>query len=95
MRAYQRKVEVLASSGEHLRYLPAAVAKSMIDAGHAIVAHANGKIRAIKLTTTAATHATVIGPPSAPALASPRFVRRVRSDDHEFWWWEFHPRSTY
>jgi len=94
VRSFAVKVELVTAAGDHLRYVPAAVAKSMIDAGHAEVAHQNGKIRSVKLVSSASTHAARIGEPSPPSISSPRFVRRAKLD-FPATLWEHHPRATY
>jgi hypothetical protein len=65
----------------------------MCAAGHAEIAHQNGRVRSVRLVTAATSHARMIGPPTATGLGGVRFTRRVRSDDHAFVWWEHHPRS--
>jgi hypothetical protein len=92
VRVYAVKTELLNASGDHLRYVPGAMAKAMVAAAHAEVASQNGKVKSIRLVTTASTHAQMTGPPSAPTIGSVRFTRRVRSDDHALVWWEHHPR---
>jgi len=67
----------------------------MVNAGSALVHNANGKVKSIRLITAAAGFAHRIGEPTGNGLGGVRFTRRVRSDDHAFVWWEFHPRSTY
>ena len=94
MRVYGKTVEVVTPSGEHLRRIPTALAKAMVAAGHAEIAHQNGRVRSIKLIVAASSHAVRIGEPTPASLGGVRFTRRVRSEDHAFWWWEFHPRSN-
>ena len=78
-----------------MRYLPAPLAKAMVDAGSAEVANSNGRVKSIRLLETAATHLHRIGEPSDGRATGVRFTRRVRSDDHALVWWEHHPRCTY
>ena len=87
------KAELLTSSGEHIRYLPGPMAKAMVDAGSAEIAHQNGRVKSIRLVKAASSHAQLIGPPSDGRATGVRFTRRVRSDDHALMWWEHHPRS--
>jgi hypothetical protein len=74
LRGFAVKVELLSSSDAHIRYVPAA----MVNAGHAEIAHQNGKVRSIGLIATAATHARMIGPPSDGRALGVRFTRWVR-----------------
>ena len=40
MRVYAAKTEVVTTTGQHIRYVPAAMAASMVSAGHAAI-HSN------------------------------------------------------
>ena len=62
MRTFHSKVELVNSIGDPIRYLPGAVAANMVKAGAAEIAHSNGKVRSIRLLTSAATHGLMIGP---------------------------------
>jgi hypothetical protein len=93
VRRFHSKCELLDTSGQHLRYVTAAVAEAMVDAEHAIVHNQNGKVRSIKLVECAATAATRIGGPTP--LCGPsgvRFVKRERLDTGDVVW-QFHRRS--
>jgi hypothetical protein len=94
MRVYAAKVELQGGNGAHLRYIPGQLAASMVSSGHAAIARQNGRVKAVKLLTTATTHLHRIGEPS-DGWMTPPFTRRVRSDDHRLVWWEHHPRATY
>ena len=93
MRRYAVKAEVVTSSGEHVRYVPGPMAKAMVDAGSAEIAHQNGRVKSIRLIETAATHLTRIGEPTG-RWGGVRFHRWVNLDcgarivEH-------HPRATY
>jgi hypothetical protein len=93
VRVYGSRVELLASSGDHLRYVPGPLARAMVTAGHAEIAHENGRVRSIRLIATAASHARMIGPPSEGWLA-PRFSVRERLDCGAVVW-KHHPRCAY
>jgi hypothetical protein len=72
--------------------VPAELARALVDAGHAAVSNSKGKIRSIRLLTTAATSARLIGPPTvATAPETVRFTRRVKLDSPAALW-EHHPR---
>jgi hypothetical protein len=74
-------------NGDHIRYLPAAMTKEMVDGGHADVANANGKVKSIRLITAASGYARMIGPANrrlgSTALRGPRkagrWIRRVEA----------------
>jgi hypothetical protein len=65
----------------------------LVNAGHAIVTNANGKVRGIRLVATASTHGQMTGPPSG-RWGDVRFSVRERLDSGAVVW-KFHPRSTY
>jgi hypothetical protein len=69
------------------------MAAAMVAAGSAEVAHQNGRVKSIRLLTTAATHATVIGPPTGDWGAPPFSVRQRLENGYVTW--RHHPRCTY
>ena len=73
LRGFAVKVELLSSSDAHIRYVPAA----MVDAGHAEIAHQNGKVRSIGLIATAATHVRMNPSSAAGALLMVYETRRA------------------
>jgi hypothetical protein len=92
LRSYAGKVALESSTGWHLRYLPADLARAMVDAGHAEIAHQNGRVRGIRLLTAASTHARRIGQPTvATGPESVRFTRKAKLDLPAVLW-EHHPR---
>jgi hypothetical protein len=92
VRAYHRQTELVDAAGEHIRFLPAAMAKAMVDAGHAEIANANGKVRSIRLITATSSHARRIGPPTATTgPETVRFTRKAKLDFPAVLW-EHHPR---
>jgi hypothetical protein len=91
MRRYQRKVELLSTSGEHLRWLPSAMASALVDAEHASVASLNGKIKSIRLLQCAQNSAQRTGEASVPVYGT-RFVVREKLDSGHVIW-QFHRRS--
>jgi hypothetical protein len=91
LRACPVKVELLTSGDEHLRYVPGPMARAMVAAGHADVAHQNGRVRSIRLVTTATSFAMMIGPPTGDWRAPP-FVVRERLDGGVVW--RHHPRCV-
>jgi len=95
LRGYAVKIELVTASGDHIRYIAGPMAKAMVASGAATIHNSNGRVKSIKLAQPAASFARRIGEASPPSISSPRFVRRVRSDDHALWWYEHHPRCTY
>jgi hypothetical protein len=80
-------------AGNHLRWVPSAVASTMVSGGQAAIAEGNGKIRSIRLIEAASTHAKRIGEPEARVPLNTRFTRRVRLENSASRVWEFHPRA--
>lgn len=66
---------------DYVRYVLAAMAKSLVDGGGAVVYNANGKVKSIGLLTTANTHARIIGSPSDGRASGMRFTRCVRLEE--------------
>jgi hypothetical protein len=94
MRRYAAKVDLVSTSGTHLRWIPAAVAEALVGAEHAVVTNQNGKVRGIQLVQCAETSAQRIGPPSplTPLSYATRFVRKLKlASGHVVY--EHHPRS--
>jgi hypothetical protein len=75
VRTYAVKTQLLASSGDHLRYLPGALARSMVNSGTAEIANQNGKVRSIRLIATATTFARRIGEATPGWTTAPYSVR--------------------
>jgi hypothetical protein len=92
VRRFHSKCELLDTSGQHLRYVTAAVASAMVDAEHAIVHNQNGKVRSIKLVECAATAATRIGAPTGECRGV-KFAVREKLDSGSVVW-THHPRAT-
>ncbi len=92
MQGFHHKVQLLAADDRHIRYVPGALARSMVESGAASVANRNGKVRAVKLVETGAL--IRIGEPSAPSLGV-RFTRWVRLDASGTRVIEHHPRCLY
>ena len=93
MRAFAPRTTLLSPSGEFIRALPAALASSMVQAGVAEVAGLNGKIRSIRLLTTAATHACMIGPPEGTCRGV-RFAYREMLEASGARVWVHHRRAV-
>ena len=70
-RCYAPRVELLNSTGDHLRYIRTALAEAMIAENIAMVAHQNGRVRSIKLIASAQMCGTMIGPPSNVPPSAP------------------------
>jgi hypothetical protein len=80
--------------GQHLRYVPSALASAMVTSGAALPDTSAGRIRNVVLVSTAATSAVRIGEPSGPSLGV-RFTRYRRLDASASRIIEHHPRCTY
>jgi hypothetical protein len=76
MFSFQLKVAVVNSAGEHVRYVPAAMARVMVVAGTAASHPGVGRVRAVVLTRAASTFAERIGEPTGRATGV-RFYRWV------------------
>jgi hypothetical protein len=74
-RKFHQRVELLALSGDHLRYLPGASAQRMVELGSAAVHNENGRVKSLRLLQSAQTHLLRIGPPDAAARFGTRFYR--------------------
>ena len=96
MRVFAVKTELVDAHGAHLRYIPGALAKAMVNAGAAEIHNANGKVKSIRLVESAATHACRIGDATAPTgPPACRFTRWVRLEASATRVIEHHPRCTY
>ena len=80
LRRFYGKVELLDDKGDTCTTCPAKSLWRWSRTGSAEVAQANGRIRAVKLIETAATHPIRIGEPSNGTWHSPPFVVRERLD---------------
>lgn len=95
MRGYAGKVELVGFAGDHVRFIPAALAQAMVECGAAEIMHRNGAVRSIRLTAPASTHAERIGPPTGSALSGTRFTRWVYLDGCGVRIIEHHPRCLW
>jgi hypothetical protein len=94
LRVFMVKTELVDAAGQHVRYVPGALARAMVAAGHAEIHNANGKVRSIRLL--AAPDLVRIGDASVPTRPpATRFTRWVRLEQSATRVIEFHPRSTY
>jgi hypothetical protein len=93
-RAFYPRVDLLRPNGEHLRRITPGVAELLVAEGRAEISAGNGRIRSVKLVETAQTHATRLGEPTAPSVASygTRFIVREKLDSGATTW-RFHSRS--
>lgn len=92
MRSYHRRVALLTPAGELIRHLPGQLAKQMVVVGSAIIAHENGRVRAVRLIQTAATSAQRIGPPTGDPFGTKFSVREKLDSGHTVW--KHHARAT-
>jgi hypothetical protein len=84
----------MTTTGEHLRYVPSAMAQALVVTGAASLDQSVGRVRGILLSRPAASFAQRIGPPTDGGL-SVRFTRWQRLDDSACRVIEHHPRCTY
>jgi hypothetical protein len=68
------------ATGDVIRHVPAEFARAMVAAGSAEIAHANGRVKSVRLIQTAASHAVRIGEPSPPHIGGVHFIRREKLD---------------
>jgi hypothetical protein len=95
LRGYSPRTEVVSPSGGHVRWIPAALAEAMVQAGGAAIHNQNGKVRSIRLLETAASHAHRIGEASDySALSGTKFVVREKLDCGATVW-KHHPRCLW
>jgi hypothetical protein len=78
-------------NGAHIRCLPGEVARALVAAGSAEIAHQNGRVPSIRLVTAAATHAQVIGPATGRWGVVPFSVKEHLDCDTVVW--KHHRRS--
>jgi hypothetical protein len=90
LRGFAVKTELVTSAGDHVRYVPAELARALVAAGHAGIAHQIGRVKSIRLLTSAATHAAMIGPPTDGSKPPPFSVREKLECGATVW--RHHPR---
>jgi hypothetical protein len=95
LRTYAVKTELVTSTGDHLRYVPGALAREMVNAGAAEVANCSGRVRAVRLVATASSHATRIGEPTPGISFGVRFTRLERLDNSAARVYQHHARCLY
>jgi hypothetical protein len=93
LRPFARKIELLDTRGSHLRFIPRALAESMVSAESAAIADGSAKVKSIRLIESAASHAKRLGPPSDWSGTAQPFVRREVLEQSNTRVWSFHPRS--
>jgi hypothetical protein len=93
-RAFHQRVAITSSGGQHIRYVPAAIAGAMVAGGAAMADASAGRIRSVVLVRTAASFATPVGPPSFAGIGV-RFYRWQRLDESASRVVEHHPRCTH
>jgi hypothetical protein len=89
--SFHRTVAVLNGDGVVLRHVPSVLASSLVTSGTASIRETRGRIREIVLSQPASTHASRIGPPSAPGFGL-RFYRWERLDGCAGRIFQHHPR---
>jgi hypothetical protein len=83
-------VELLGASGAHVRFIPGALARSMVVSGVAEIAHQNGRVKSVRLGAAATSVARIIGPPTDGSKPPPFSVREKL--DNGFVVWKHHAR---
>lgn len=92
--SFQPRVAILNTNGDHVRYVPAALARAMVAGGSAALVPGGGRVRAVSLTRTAAIFAHRIGEPTGRAMGV-RFYRWVHLEQSASRIVEHHPRCLY
>lgn len=92
-RVFHQRVALLTSNGQHIRYVPAAMAHAMVSGGAAQPDQSAGRVRGVVLTHSAASYARCIGPPTDGGFGV-RFYRWQRLDESACRIIQHHPRST-
>ena len=92
--SFYPRVAITNKLGNHVRYVPGALAGAMALDGAALPV-GMGKCREVTLVRIASTHAQRIGEPSTPGLGGVRFVRWQRLDSSASRVMEHHPRCLY
>jgi hypothetical protein len=92
VRRYHSRIEVQRPDGTHLYRTTAQVAEFLMAEGRAEIAQQNGRVRSVRLTATAETHAQRVGEAQATLPLNTKFTRRVKTDSG-CTWIEHHPRS--
>jgi hypothetical protein len=91
LRLFAPKIELLTAAGNHLRFVPAELARAMVANGTAEAINARGKVRSIRLSQPAAHFAERIGEPTARWCGPPFAVREKLDCGYVIW--RHHPRS--
>jgi hypothetical protein len=91
---YLPRVALTSITGDHIRYVPGALAGAMVAGGSAL-AVGPGKVRTVALVGVASTLAHRIGEPSPPTPGGTKFYRWRRLDASASRIIEHHPRCTY
>ncbi len=92
LRSFASRVDLLTTSGDHVRYLPGELARAMVDGGAAAIHNENGKVKSIRLIVAASSHGLMIGPPTGDCRGT-KFVRREVLELSNVKVWAHHPRS--
>lgn len=95
IRAFHPRVAITSQAGNHIRYVPGAMADAMVQQGAATPEPSAGKVRSVALAVTAEKHAVRIGEASARTTLGVRFTRWVRLELSASRVLEHHPRCTY
>jgi hypothetical protein len=92
---FHPRVSITSSNGDHIRYVPGALAGAMVQAGSATPRPTIGRVSSVALARTAATCAHRIGEPTAGISLGVRFTRWLRLDASASRIIEHHPRCMY
>lgn len=93
-RSFHNKVAVLSTAGNHVRFVPGALARALVQGQTARPQATAGKVREVVLTQTPAQVAQRIGEPEGRATGV-RFTRVVHLEESASRIIEHHPRCTY
>jgi hypothetical protein len=93
-RVFHQRVALMSHAGDHIRYVPSALASALVTGGAARADGSAGRVRSVVLARSAESQAQRIGPPTDGGL-SQRFYRWTRLDESASRIIEHHPRCMY
>jgi hypothetical protein len=85
----------MTTAGEHLRYVPSAIAQALVVTGAASPDNSVGRVRGVFIARPTSAFAQRIGPPSESTSMGVRFTRWQRLDASACRIIQHHPRCFY
>lgn len=92
--AYHARVEVQSVNGDHVRYVPGALAEALVDQGTALAGASSGRVRSVVLVRSATAYAKRTGEAEGRATGV-RFYRWAHLEASARRVIEHHPRCLY